>query len=652
MFVYGHKANQKNLKLISECLGVPLAPSEKGLKNALTLKPKELENQVLVTGIKSTQDLELLLEFKPRLIIQDTAHSVDFDLSPALLEGRGFFLSLSTETAYKSELAHYVYRTMEARGHPYEDPDSLIIVLQEIIANAIMYGNIGIESIDRGSLEGMSALEKKLTEAFENPDIAQKHVTLSFNKEDSDYLFSVRDQGVWTATKKNKENPFLRGTSIVEEYTSSYFIDKASSRVSFSFKNIQSELLTRQKAQTEITSYNEKEGSAEEEEDAFSSFLTNVDIYESCLLVVDDLAFNRQIISSILKAKGFNNIHFALDGQEAIEKVRDINPDLMILDLMMPKVDGYEVCRTMRQDKEYRKLPIIIQTALESSIDRNKAFTAGATDIVTKPINSSELTSRVLIHLENRLFMKELTAYQARLQEELEGAVLMQKEIFPSPEKIKDLETAFNVKVSAEFQACSELTGDMWGLIKDSKKRLGVYVADFSGHGVSAAVNTFRLDSLLHTLSKIDCPANLLHELSAKLKPSMRPGHYATMCYGYIDQENEEFVYAASGCTPPLIRLPDQSVHVCENAGIPIGISADITYTLHRAPFPKGSILLLYSDALSDNLCDLDDPTMGPLVALLKTCTSPKETIQTLLEAMKKSNDVVDDDLTLLAIQG
>jgi phosphoserine phosphatase RsbU/P len=116
---------------------------------------------------------------------------------------------------------------------------------------------------------------------------------------------------------------------------------------------------------------------------------TTVNLINARVLVVDDNRVNRLLLMALLQRGGFANISVAEDGADALLQVEALCPDLVLLDLMMPNLDGFEVCRRIRADPSNRDLPILVQSSLSGSEDRTRAFAAGATDFVSKPINSN-----------------------------------------------------------------------------------------------------------------------------------------------------------------------------------------------------------------------------------------------------------------------
>lgn len=147
------------------------------------------------------------------------------------------------------------------------------------------------------------------------------------------------------------------------------------------------------------------------------------EIRKNKILVVDDVAVNVQLLTTYLTSVGYNVIA-ARDGQEALEKVAACNPDLVLLDVMMPKFNGFEVCERIKADETTRIVPVIMVTALNEIEDKIKATEAGADDFVSKPFNKLELLTRVKsllrikeLHDQLNAKVKELEEAQERLRQ-------------------------------------------------------------------------------------------------------------------------------------------------------------------------------------------------------------------------------------------
>ncbi|MFQ6044331.1 MAG: response regulator, partial [Candidatus Poribacteria bacterium] len=130
------------------------------------------------------------------------------------------------------------------------------------------------------------------------------------------------------------------------------------------------------------------------------------------VFIVDDVAKNLQVLGTVLKEQSYR-IAFATNGRQALENLKNIQPDLILLDVMMPEMDGYQVCQRLKEDDRTKEIPVIFLTAKTETEDIVKGFDLGAVDYVTKPFNSVELLARVRTHLElkrTREKLKELIA--------------------------------------------------------------------------------------------------------------------------------------------------------------------------------------------------------------------------------------------------
>lgn len=139
------------------------------------------------------------------------------------------------------------------------------------------------------------------------------------------------------------------------------------------------------------------------------------------LLVVDDSEFERMLIVTALKKAGFVSIMQADDGVKALAKTRDFCPDLVLLDLSMPNLDGFGYCAEVRKDTSLPKMPIIVQTALEDRDSRLRALSCGADDFLTKPLDMDELALRICVHVDRYFMFRDMAAMYGYLKMELDA---------------------------------------------------------------------------------------------------------------------------------------------------------------------------------------------------------------------------------------
>lgn len=157
------------------------------------------------------------------------------------------------------------------------------------------------------------------------------------------------------------------------------------------------------------------------------------------ILIVDDISRNIQVLGKILGGKGFV-ISFATDGIQALNMVSEQEFDLMLLDVMMPAMDGFEVCRQVRLLPDKKNLPIIFLTAKTEKNDIVRGLELGAVDYVTKPFNSHELLARVQTHLELKKARDLLNERNTELKSKNHRLQQLNKELQDALKKIKTLE--------------------------------------------------------------------------------------------------------------------------------------------------------------------------------------------------------------------
>jgi len=322
--------------------------------------------------------------------------------------------------------------------------------------------------------------------------------------------------------------------------------------------------------------------------------------YDSHILVVDDAALNRELIVNYLESAGFKNLEVAKDGADALTKIDSFLPDIMILDLMMPGMDGVQVIKALRKNVKTRHLPIIVQTALSEPEQRIEAWQSGANDVITKPIHRLELLSRIKVQLENAILLRKLEDYHTLAQEDIDQALEVQKSLLPSLELITSLESRHYIKIDSLFLPSRFLSGDIWGVLDLNLTQMAIWICDFSGKGIRAALHTFRLHTLIQEFKHCaDDPGEIIDALNNRLVSVMPAGQFSTFLVGVIDFQNGLFTYASASATHPLVYFPDEKkFQIGDGTGVPLGIVERQRYPLRTMSFPKGASLILYSDLL------------------------------------------------------
>lgn len=321
------------------------------------------------------------------------------------------------------------------------------------------------------------------------------------------------------------------------------------------------------------------------------------------ILIVEDNRTNAEMVLRQLSQAGFMRLHHAGNGAEGVEMTRSLLPDLVILDMLMPQMDGFEFCAWARNQPQLSTMPIIVQTSLEDHAHKLHAFRMGASDFVTKPVHAEELLARINVHLTNRNLHEQSLRYRRKMQQDLDSAQRMQLRLMPSPQQKSMVEIMYNIQLAEHYEASSMLGGDCWGMHPLSEHRLAAFMFDFSGHGMTSAMNVLRMHTLMHGVQHLgDNPGSYLSTLSRHVHPLLEPHEFATMFYGVIDVRADIIEYA-SAATPPLLLLrPDGTVEWLSNRGFPLGTMPENSYIARKAGFPAGAALILFSDCLIETM--------------------------------------------------
>ncbi|MBI1274834.1 SpoIIE family protein phosphatase [bacterium] len=324
------------------------------------------------------------------------------------------------------------------------------------------------------------------------------------------------------------------------------------------------------------------------------------ELYQSTILIVDDDAISRFLIEKTLKDRGFSQIYSVDSGVKAMTQLDRIQPDLIILDIFMVGLNGLDCCKWIRTQSKQKNMPILMLTSLTDEKMRFQAFEAGASDFVNKPLHSEELYARVKVHLENRLAMKSLERYKKRLELELKSASELQSTILPSEMEMEEMRKNCKLDIAAHLNTSSEIGGDFWGMKRLFPHQTAFWMVDFSGHGVTAALNAFRLQAYIMEHSECAArPGDYLSHLNDKLLHLLIRGYFATMFYGILDTKGNKLHYACA-CSPhPLILRKNGNVEMIDGTGAPLGICLQF-YETKSIDFKPGDTFMLYSDALTE----------------------------------------------------
>ncbi len=380
------------------------------------------------------------------------------------------------------------------------------------------------------------------------------------------------------------------------------------------------------------------------------------------ILIVDDERFNINVLSELLKPD--YKIMAAINGQQALKAAHSASPpDLILLDIMMPEMDGYEVCRQLKADAATRDIPVIFVTAMGQESDEEKGLEVGAVDYLRKPISPPIVEARVRTHVALRKSMLQLQQAFAliekqkeRMEEELNVGRDIQMSMLPLDfPAFPDHDEFF---IHATMQAAREVGGDFYDFGLPDKDHLYVCVGDVSGKGVPAALFMAITKALIKSRASNDLStASILTHVNEEIEANNEACMFVTVFLGIINIRTGEMVYTSAGHNPPYIRRHDGSLQRLDQMHGPvIGAAEGIAYREDRTTLGKNDFLLLYTDGVTEAM-DPDYQLFEEhrLVRLLETAhfDTPKNLVEETVASVKAFENGAEqaDDITVLALQ-
>ncbi len=273
------------------------------------------------------------------------------------------------------------------------------------------------------------------------------------------------------------------------------------------------------------------------------------------ILVVDDTPANLQVLAGMLKDRGYK-VRPVPSGKLALLAARRDPPDLILLDINMPEMNGYEVCEHLKADDTLKGIPIIFISALTEPLDKVKAFAIGGVDYLTKPFQMEELHARVETHLKLRRLQIELEEYsrhlelaRERLKLDLELAREVQRGFLPLR-----LPEVPGYEFFAHYESAYEIGGDYYDFILLPRQRVAVLLGDVAGKGVVAALLMAKLsaDAQFCMLTEPD-PAAAVTKLNSLMNQSGIADRFVTLVAAILDPGSHTVTLVNAGHPSPLI---------------------------------------------------------------------------------------------------
>ena len=326
---------------------------------------------------------------------------------------------------------------------------------------------------------------------------------------------------------------------------------------------------------------------------------------KSTVLIVDDNDINRILLIHAFEDDGYEIIE-AESGYEALDLVKTKDIDIVLLDVMMPGMDGFETCRRIKNNPIAHDIPIIFITALSDKESKLKGLKIGAVDFISKPFDTFEIKLRVKQHLNMRQLYTAIRRQNDKVRKDLLIARQVQMGLLPK-NNIKFCEDIF---FSYEYVPCDSLGGDFLDYLKIDEDNYFFYLADISGHGVPSALVTMFVkqffESFIENTDNI-LPNEAISQLNEAMLKSNFSERYLTLFAGLLNTKTRKLFWASAGPnTPPLLIMED-NLEFLVNESLAVGWMPGIKWDLKEQILPKKSLLLLYSDAATEVKDDQDE---------------------------------------------
>jgi sigma-B regulation protein RsbU (phosphoserine phosphatase) len=332
----------------------------------------------------------------------------------------------------------------------------------------------------------------------------------------------------------------------------------------------------------------------------------------------------------------------AADGENGYRLVREKQPDLVILDLMLPGLDGYEVCRRIR--RHGLATPILMLTAQSLETNRVDGFEAGADDYVTKPFSLRELLGRVRAILRR----SEGRADMAN-QRELDEARRIQEELMPA----SILQTR-GLRIAATWRPARIVGGDYFDVLQLDQDTVAICIADVSGKGMPAALMMSNLQATVraHAYARMR-PRDLCARVNAAMCDNTPAHGFVSFFYAVIASARKQLTYCNAGHNPPLV-YGQAGLRRLECGGGIVGAFRDWPYDDEAIQLASGDRILMYTDGLTEcrNLPgeEFGEERLIELIArapFIEAATLADEVVR---ETARFSNENFEDDLTVVAV--
>ncbi len=367
------------------------------------------------------------------------------------------------------------------------------------------------------------------------------------------------------------------------------------------------------------------------------------------ILLVDDEPANLQVLMETLGGTDCKRL-IAKNGEAALSIARKVIPELILLDIMMPGMDGFEVCRRLKSDPTTADIPVIFLSALSATEDKVKGFALGAVDYVTKPFQPEEVIARVTTHLTIHRLNREIQKRKDMLEQELKIVSDLQRVLLP-----KDLPEIDALQLAVHYETSLYSGGDYYDFVALPGNRWGFLLADAAGHGAPAAVEMAMTCALFRSCPTPPVePDALLSYLNQNLC-QIYESSFVTAVYAVFDPGARRLNIARAGQPPPMIYQASENRALeaeCEGV-LPMGIGGYERIPVTELQLEPGDRLLLYTDGVSERFNPGGEP-YGEARLLdrlqIEKCTTPQQLLALIMDDVNRFADgrMAEDDQALL----
>ncbi len=364
-------------------------------------------------------------------------------------------------------------------------------------------------------------------------------------------------------------------------------------------------------------------------------------------MVVDDNPVNIRLLEQALTKTGYH-VLTATEGASARDLAAACRPDLILLDIMMPGEDGFDVIKKLKNSVSTHPIPIIFLTSRNELDAKMNGFELGAVDYVTKPFHVEEVLARVRLHLRLSLATNSLVQTQAEKLRQLRDA---QSAMLVEPEDLP------GARFSACYLSFHEAGGDFYDVLPISEDIFGYFVGDLSGHDIATGYMTAAVKALLaQNCIPIYQPQESMGMINNVLMEILSDGKYMTACYALLNRKTNQMTLVNAGHPPVVYHPKDGEPTLIKLPGDILGAFKQVRFGIRKISVSKGDRFFLYSDGLIETGENKEMVWTRNLENLRHVCSRLKNTplegcAKMLVDLMLEKSPEPDDDIVMLGIE-